>query len=60
MPVTGLLELEKLGKAKLSFFYAPANYRQIPYPLLLWMSGGGKQILFDLSDGYGSIERASR
>lgn len=60
MPVTGLLGLEKQGKVKLSFVFDPENRRRYPYPHLLGVYGGGKRVLFDLSDGYGSVERAAR
>lgn len=59
MPVTGLMMLEAQKKVRLSFEIDPGNRRRFPYAPLLGVYGGGRRILFDLADGYGSeVERA--
>ena len=59
MPVTGLLMLEEQGRVRLSFELDRSNRRRFPYAPLLGVDGGGKRLLFDLADGYGSeVERA--
>lgn len=59
MPVTGLLMLEAQGKIRFSLEIDPANRRELPYVPLLEVRGGGKRIIFDLADGYGSeVEQA--
>lgn len=60
MPVTGLMMLEAQGKVRLSFDIDPENRRNYPYAPLLGVDGGGKRILFDLSDGYGSVEKRAQ
>lgn len=57
MPVTGLMMLEAQGKVRLSFDIDPDNRQKFPYAPLLGVNGGGKRIFFDLSDGYGSVEK---
>ena len=59
MPVTGLLMLEEQGRVRLSFELDRSNRRRFPYAPLLGVDGGGKHLLFDLADGYGSeVEQA--
>lgn len=61
MPVTGLLMLEERKKVQLSFEIDKSNRKQLPYAQLLEVCGCGKRILFDMADGYGSVEtRAQR
>ena len=59
MPVTGLRMLEEQKKVRLSFEIDRENRRKFPYAPLLGVYGGGKRILFDLADGYGTeVEHA--
>lgn len=59
MPVTGLMMLEEQKKVRLSVEIDPQNRRKLPYAPLLDVCGGGRRLLFDLADGYGSeVERA--
>ena len=59
MPVTGLLMLQEQKRVNLSFEIDPSNRQRFPYAPLLGVCGGGKRILFDLADGYGTdVERA--
>ena len=60
MPVTGLMMLEDQGKVRLSFEIDPDNRREFPYVALLGVYGGGKRVFFDLSDGYGSVEKRAQ
>lgn len=59
MPVTGLMMLEEQKKLRLSIEIDESNRKKLPYAPLLEVCGGGKRLLFDLADGYGSeVERA--
>lgn len=57
MPVTGLMMLEKQQKVRLSFEIDKGNRKKLPYAQLLEVYGDGKRVLFDLSDGYGTVEK---
>lgn len=59
LPVTGLMMLEEQKKVCLSIEIDECNRKHLPYAPLLEVCGGGKRILFDLADGYGSeVEQA--
>ncbi|USF25137.1 hypothetical protein N510_000046 [Firmicutes bacterium ASF500] len=60
MPLSGLQMLEDQGKLRFSFSLDRENRRGLPYAQLLEAEGGGRRIIFDLSDGYGSVEKRAQ